>query len=88
MRQFSIPQPRKNASKKREKKRATIILNLLQQKQFGEQKKYLKAKNRLPTNKKLFQISPFPDEERTIRAKGEIGKYQLDLNANHPALLL
>ena len=30
---------------------------------------------------------PFLDEERTILAKGEIGKYQLDLNANHPALL-
>ena len=67
-------------------KTKSIISMLLQQEQFGEEMKSLKAeKNR--KGSKVLQFSSFPVEERLIRAKSSIGKSQLDFNAKHPILL-
>ena len=70
----------------REKAKATIF-KLLQQEQFGEEMKSLKAEKEIPKVSKFLQFSPFLDEEGLIRAKGRIGKSQLDFNAKHPILL-
>ena len=70
----------------REKAKATIF-KLLQQEQFGEETKSLKAEKEIPKCSKILQFSPFIDEERLIRARGRIGKSQLDFNAKHPILL-
>ena len=70
----------------REKAKATIF-KLLQQEQFGEEMKSLKAEREIPKASKILQFSPFLDEEGLIRAKGRIGKSKLDFNAKHPILL-
>ena len=70
----------------REKAKATIF-KLLQQEQFGEEMKSLKTEKEFPKGSKVLQFSPFIDEEGLIRAKGRIGKSQLDFNAKHPILL-
>ena len=70
----------------REKAKATIF-KLLQQEQFGEEMKSLKAENEIQKGSKTLQFSPFIDEEGLIRAKGRIGKRQLDFNAKHPIFL-
>ena len=70
----------------REKTKATIF-KILQQEQFGEEMKSLKAENKIPESCKLLQFSPILDEEGLVRAKGSIGKIQLDFNAKHPILL-
>ena len=70
----------------REKANATIF-KLLQQEHFGEEMKYLKAEKEISKRSKILQFSPFLDEEGLIRAKGRIGKIQLDFNAKHPILL-
>ena len=62
----------------RRKVKATI-LKLLQQEQFGEEMKSLKAEKQIPKGSKILQFSPFLDEEGFIRAKARIGKSQLDL---------
>ena len=69
----------------REKAKATTF-KLLQQEQFGKELKSLKAKKEIPKGSKILQFSPFLDEG-LIRAKGRIGKSQLDFNAKHPILL-
>ena len=63
------------------------IFKLLQQEQFGEEMKSLKAEKENPKGSKILQFSPFLDEGGLIRAKGRIGKSQLDFNARHPILL-
>ena len=70
----------------RERAKATIF-KLLQQEQFGEEMKSLKAEKEIPKVSKILQFSPLLDEEGLIRAKGRIGKSQLDFNAMHPILL-
>ena len=70
----------------REKAKATIF-KLPQQEQFGEEKKSLKAEKEILKGIKILQFSPFLDEDGLIRAKGRIGKSQLDFNAKHPILL-
>ena len=70
----------------REKAKATIF-KLLQQEQFGEELKSLKIEKKIPRGSKILPFSPFLDEEELIRAKGRIGKSQLDFNAKHPILL-
>ena len=70
----------------REKSKATVF-KLLQQEQFGEEMKSLKAEKEIPKSSKILQFSPFLDEEGLIRAKGRKGKSQLDFNAKHPNLL-
>ena len=71
-----------------EKEKAkAIIFKLLQQEQFGEEMKSLKAEKENPKGSKNLQFSPFVVDERLIRAKGRIGKSQLDFNAKHPVLL-
>ena len=70
----------------REKAKA-IIFKLLQQEQFGKVIKSLKAEKETPKGSKIIQFSPFLDEDGLIRAKGRIGKSQLDFNAKHPILL-
>ena len=70
----------------REKAKATIF-KLLQQEQFSEEMKSLRAEREIPKGSKILQFSPFLDEEGLIRAKGRIGKSQLDFDAKHPILL-
>ena len=70
----------------REKAKATIF-KLLQQEQFGEEMKSLKAEKEITKGSKILQFSPFLNEEGLIRAKGRLGKSQLDFNAKHPILL-
>ena len=57
----------------REKAKATIF-KLLQQEQFGDEMKSLKAGKEIPKGIKILQFSPFLDEEGPIRTKGRIGK--------------
>ena len=61
----------------REKAKATIF-KLLQQEQFSEEMKSLRAEKEIPKSSNILQFSPFLDEEGLIRAKGRIGKSQLD----------
>ena len=49
--------------------------------------KSLKAGKRIPQSSKILQFLRFLDEEGLIRAKGRIGKSQLDFNEKHPILL-
>ena len=70
----------------REKAKATIF-KLLQQEHFGEEMKSLKAEKEIPKGSKFLHFPPSLDEEGLIRAKGRIGKSQLDFNAKHPILL-
>ena len=49
--------------------------------------KFLKAEKEISKGSKILHLSPFLDEEGLIRAKGRIGKSQLDFNAEHPDLL-
>ena len=70
----------------REKAKATIF-KLLQQEQFCDELKSLKTEKEIPKGSKILQFSPFLDEEGLIRAKGRIGKSQLDFNSKHPILL-
>ena len=70
----------------REKAKATIF-KLLQQEQYSEEMKSLKAEKEIPKGSKILQFSPFLDDEGLIRTKGRIGKRQLDFNAKHPILL-
>ena len=87
-RAFSIYKPAKHvvSSEEREKAKATIF-KLLQQEQFGEEMKSLKAEKEMPKDSKTLQFSPFRDEEGIIQAKSRIGKGQLDFIAKHPILL-
>ena len=71
---------------KREKAKA-IIFKLLQQEQFGEERKSLKAETKYTKSSKILQFSPFLDGEGLIRAKGRIGKSQLDFKTKRPILL-
>ena len=57
------------------KKAKAIISKLLQQEQFGEEIKSLKAENENPKSRKILQFSPFLNEEGIIQAKGRIGKF-------------
>ena len=70
----------------REKAKAAIF-KLLQQEQFGEEMKSLKAEKEIPKGSKFLHFSSFLDEERLIRAKDRIGKSQLEYNAKHPVIL-
>ena len=70
----------------REKAKATIF-NLQQQEQCGEEMKSLEAEKEIPKGIKILQFSHFIDRKGLIRAKGRIGKSQLDFNAKHPILL-
>ena len=70
----------------REKAKATIF-KILQQEQFDEEMKILKAGKENPKGSKILQFSPFLDQEGLFRAKGRIGKSQLEIDAKHPILL-
>ena len=63
------------------------IFRPLQQEQFAEETKSLKAEKEIPKNSKILQFSPFLNQRGLIRAKGRIGKSQLDFNAKHPIFL-
>ena len=63
------------------------ILRLLQQVEFAEEMKSLKAEKEIPKNSKLLQFSPFIDLQGLIRAQGRIGRSQLNLETKHPILL-
>ena len=70
----------------REKAKA-IIFKFLQREQFGEEMKSHKAEKEIAKGSKILQFSHFLDEEGLIRAKGRIGKSQLNFNVKHPILL-
>ena len=63
-----------------------IIFRLLQQEQFAEEMKSLKAEKKITKSSKILQFSPFIDQRSLFRAKGGIGKSQMDFNAKHPIL--
>ena len=71
--------------KEREDAQASII-RLLQQEQFVEEMKSLKAEKEIPKNCKIHQFSPFIDQQGLIRAQGRIGKNQLSFETKHPIL--
>ena len=52
------------------------IFRLLQQEQFAEEMKSLKAENGIPKGSKILKFSSFIDQRGLIRAKGRIGKNQ------------
>ena len=62
------------------------IFRLLQQEQFTEEMKSLKAENEIPKNSKILQFSPFIDQQGLIRAQGRIDKSQLSFETKHPIL--
>ena len=62
------------------------IFRLLQQEQFAEEMKFLKAEKEIPKNSKILQFSPFIDQQGLIRAQGRIGKSQLSFETKHPIL--
>ena len=68
-------------------KAKAIIFKLLQREHFAKEMKSLKAEKEIPKGSKILQFSLFLDEKGLIRAKGRIGKNQLDFNAKHPILL-
>ena len=70
----------------REKVKA-ILFRLIQQEQFDEEMKSLKADKEIRIGRRILQFSPFLDEEGLIRAKSRTDKSQLDFNAKHPILL-
>ena len=63
------------------------IFRLLQQEQFAEEMKSLKAEKEILENFKILQFSPFIDQQGLIRAQGRIGKSQLNFETKHPILL-
>ena len=62
------------------------IFRLLQQEQFAEEMKSLRAEKEIPINSKILQFSPFIDQQGLIRAQGRIGKIQLSFETKHPIL--
>ena len=62
------------------------IFRLLQQEQFAEEMKSLKAEEEFPKNSKILQFSPFIDQQGLIRAQGRTGKSQLSFEKKHPIL--
>ena len=50
------------------------FFRLLQQEQFAEEMKSLKAEKEIPKGRKILQFSPFIDQRGFIHAKGRIGK--------------
>ena len=63
------------------------IFRLLQQEQFAEEMKSLKAEKEILKNSKILQFLPFIDQQGLIRAQGRIGKSQLNFETKHPILL-
>ena len=63
------------------------IFRILQQEQFGEEMKPLKAEKEIQKNNKFIKFSPFIDQQGLIRAQGRIGKSQLNFETKHPVLL-
>ena len=62
------------------------IFRLLQQEQFAEEMKSLKAEKEIPKNSKILQFSPFIDQQGLIRAQDRIGKIQLSFETKHSIL--
>ena len=62
------------------------IFKLLQQEQFAEEMKSLKAEKEILKNNKILQFPPFIDQQGLIRAQGRISKSQLSFETKHPIL--
>ena len=62
------------------------IFRLLQQEQFAEEMKSLKAEKEILKNSKILQFSPFIDQQGLIGAQGRIGKSQLNFETKHPVV--
>ena len=54
------------------------IFRLLQQEQFAEEKKSLRAEKEKPKNSKILQFLSFIDKQGFIRAQGSFDKSQLN----------
>ena len=68
-------------------KTATLIVSIEERRKAkATEMKSLKNEKEIPRGSKILQFPPFLDEEGLIRAKGRIGKSQLDFNAKHPIL--
>ena len=79
-RALSKHKPAKVLASIQEREKATaIIFKLLQQEQFDEEMKSLKAKTEFSEGSKILQFSSFLDEEELIRVKGRIGKKLIGL---------
>ena len=63
------------------------IFRLLQQEQFTEEMKSLRAEREIPKNSKILQFSPFIDQQGLIRAQSRIGKSHLNFETKHPIML-
>ena len=63
------------------------IFRLLQQEQFAEEMKSLKAEKGNPKYSKILQFSPFIDQQGLIPAQGRISKSQLNFETKHLILL-
>ena len=63
------------------------IFRLLQQDEFAEEMKSLKAEKEILKTSKILQFLPFIDQQGLIRAHGRIGKSQLNFETKHPILL-
>ena len=63
------------------------IFRLLQQEQFAEEMKFLKAEKKILRNSKILLFSPFIDQQGLIRAQIRIGKSHLNFETKHPVLL-
>ena len=63
------------------------IFRILQQKKFAEEMKFIKAENEIPKGGKIFQFSPFIDQQGLVRAQGRIGRSQLSFETNYTILL-
>ena len=84
---FKKHKPATNALSVEEREGAQAsIFRLLQQEQFAEEMKSLKAEKEIPKNSKILQFSPFIDQRGFIRAKGRIGKNILSFETKHPIL--
>ena len=71
---------------KREGAQASIF-KLLQEEQFAEEMKSLKAEKQIPKNSKILPFSPFIEHLGLIWAQCRIGKSQLTFKSKHPILL-
>ena len=60
------------------------IIRLLQQEQFAEEMKSLRAEKEILKTSKILQFSPFIDQQGLNRAQCRIGKSQLNFDTKHP----
>ena len=85
---FSRNKPKETtlAAEELDKARNTIF-RLIQEEQFPSEMKNLRADKPLSKDSKILEFAPFIDSQGLIRAKGRLGKSNLDFSTKHPLLL-